>query len=267
MNTQIITLTNNGYRDITNNMLFSINKLGLIDKMTVFCLDENVKDFLSEKYPQCKFEIISNTGSEELIDFRRKGWNHIVFYKMKAIHKSLQKYERVLFTDGDIVFYSNPLNHLESIIGDKDILFQTDLIVSNEQYKNYFDAISKFKTAQELADYIMSCGYLRSEANTGFIYMKNTQKNIEFFDDSNIDIETFECDQIYVNKHLKDINFGLLPIFKYPTGLFIKSLYITIIKSLPPNLGDYHYVIHFNYTLASYNKISTIKMMQSWYVD
>ena len=267
MDTRIITLTNNGYRDITNNMLYSVKKLGLIDKMIVYCLDENVKNFLYEKYPECEFDVINNTGSEHLIDFRRKGWNHIVFYKMKAIHKTLQKYDRVLFTDGDIVFYSNPLENLESLIGDKDILLQTDLIVSNEQYNNYFNAISKFKTAQELADYISSCGYLRSEANTGFIYMKNTEKNIDFFDDSNINIETFECDQIYVNKHLRELNFGLLPIFKYPTGLFIKSLYLTIIKALPPDLGQFHYIIHFNYTLASYNKISTIKMMNSWYID
>ena len=71
--------------------------------------DENVKNFLYEKYPECEFDVINNTGSEHLIDFRREGWNHIVFYKMKAIHKTLQKYDRVLFTDGDIVFYSNPL--------------------------------------------------------------------------------------------------------------------------------------------------------------
>ena len=267
MNSRLITLTNNGYKDITDNMLFSLRKIGIINKMTVFCLDENVHSFLSNKYPECEFEILDNTGSEDLIDFRREGWNHIVFYKMKAIYKSLLKYDRVLFTDGDIVFYKNPLEHLENQLKDKDILLQTDLIVSNEKYKEYFKTIGDFKTAQQLADFIPNCDYLRSEANTGFIYIKNTKQNIDFFNFNNIDIDTFECDQIYVNKNLTKLNYGLLPIFNYPTGLFIKSLYLTIVKALPPNLGDYHYVIHYNYTLASYNKVSTIKMMNSWYID
>jgi len=267
MNSRLITLTNSGYKHITNNMLFSLQNIGIIDKITVFCLDESTHGFLSERYPECDFEVIANTGSEKLIDFRRDGWNHIVFYKMKAIYNSLLKYDRVLFTDGDIVFYKNPLENLENSLKDKDILLQTDLIVSNEKYNEYFNIISEFKTAQQLADYIPSCEYLKSEANTGFIYIKNTPQNIDFFNYNNIDINTFECDQIYVNKNLNKLNYALLPIFDYPTGLFIKSLYLTIIKCLPPDLGAYHFIIHYNYTLASYNKVSTIKMMNSWYVD
>lgn len=267
MDTRLITLTNDGYKKITSNMMHSLKKFNLLSKLTVFCLDSKVKEYLQNIYPDSQYEIINNTGSESLIDFRRSGWNHIVFYKMRAIYDSLNKYERVLFIDGDIVFYRNPLANLENEIGDKDVLFQTDLIVSNDKYNYYFEQISKFKTAQELADYIMECGYLRTEVNTGFIYLKNTLKNIDFFDYKKIDIETFECDQIYVNKNLKELNFKLMPIFTYPTGLFIKSLYFTILKSMPPDLGICHNVIHFNYTIASLNKVQTIKAMNSWYVE
>ena len=34
MNSRLITLTNNGYKDITDNMLFSLRKIGIINKMT-----------------------------------------------------------------------------------------------------------------------------------------------------------------------------------------------------------------------------------------
>ena len=117
MDKRLITLTNDGYKEITSNMMHSLKQFNLLSKLTVFCLDSKVKEYLQNLYPDSQYEIINNTGSENLIDFRRSGWNHIVFYKMRAIYDSLNKYERVLFIDGDIVFYRNPLDNLENEMG------------------------------------------------------------------------------------------------------------------------------------------------------
>jgi hypothetical protein len=264
MNTRLITLTNDGYKLIASNMMKSLSKLNLIGSLTVFCLDQKVLDYLKNLYPICKYILIENTGSENLIDFRRAGWNHIVFYKMKAIYNSLNEYDRVLFIDGDIVFYRNPLEELEQELGDKDILFQTDLIISNEYYNQYFKDIENLKNLQGLVDFMNGNKNIKSEVNTGFIYIKNTQNNIDFFDYKNIDINTFSCDQIYVNDNLNKLNYKMLNAIKYPTGLFIKSLYFTILKSMPADLGYLHNIIHFNYTIASLDKVATIKAMHSW---
>ena len=262
----LITICNFGYRTITSNMLASLKKINLLEKMTVYCLDNKTQDYLIGLYPQCNYETLVNTSSEELVDFRRKGWNHIVYYKMKAIYFSLKKNDRVLFIDGDIVLYNDPLKYLESELKDKDILFQTDIIISNELYHSYFETISKFKTADELVKYFNTCGYLKPEANTGFMYIKSCPKTISFFNYNNIDIETFGCDQIYINDRINNLNYGLLRVELFPTGLYIKSMYIKVLKS-SDDIEKKHFIIHFNYTLASYNKIDTIKKMNSCYID
>jgi len=134
--------------------------------MTVFCLDKYVKEYLIEKYPECEYIIIDNTSSENMIDFQENGWNHVVFYKMKAIYLSLQQYERVLFIDGDIVLYKNPLDHLEKMLelNKKDILFQTDLLPNDLNYVTNY--IKKFNSAQQLLDFSNNLEFVRKEANT-----------------------------------------------------------------------------------------------------
>ena len=97
------------------------------------------------------------------------------------------------------------------------------------------------------------------------MYIKKTPETIDFFNYDKINIDTFVCDQVYINKNLHHLNYGLLPIYEYPTGFFIRCLNY-IVKGVPYDLSMYHFMIHFNYTVASLNKVDLIKELRSWYI-
>ena len=63
MDKRLITLTNDGYKEITSNMMHSLKQFNLLSKLTVFCLDSKVQEYLQNLYPDSQYEIINNTGS------------------------------------------------------------------------------------------------------------------------------------------------------------------------------------------------------------
>ena len=75
------------------------------------------------------------------------------------------------------------------------------------------------------------------------MYIKSCPKTISFFNYNNIDIETFGCDQIYINDRINNLNYGLLRVELFPTGLYVKSMYINVLKS-SHDIEKKHFIIH-----------------------
>ena len=102
MKLAFITLTNNGYKEMTKNCLISLKKIG-INYLKVFCIDQESYDYLS---PNFNFIYLLDIDKEEveseLINYRVGNWSKVV-HKNLIYDKELQNNDYVLFTDGDIV--------------------------------------------------------------------------------------------------------------------------------------------------------------------
>jgi len=237
MKVSFITLTNNGYKNLTKNCLLSLKKLG-INYLKVFCIDQESYDFLSKDFNNIyKLDLDENEIESNLINFRTKNWSKIVYKKFNLIYKELQNYDYVLFTDGDIFFEKKDfLEYCLHNIGTNDIIIQDDrvndksIIVDGKQLN---------------VDYIQLC--------TGFMLIKNNEKMKYLFNPKNIpeDLD-IKCDQDYVNKNINNFKYKLLPMELFPNGSYFRL-------NKTPN----KFMVHFNWIIGSI-KIEKMKKYNYW---
>ena len=141
MKLSFITLTNDGYKEFTENCLVSLKKIG-IESLKVYCIDQKSFDYLSPKFNNIiKMNLKDEEIESNLVNFRRGNWSKIVLKKFNIIYEELQNNDYVLFTDGDIVYIRNGfIEYCLENIGDADIIMQDDRIndqpVNNIQVQN-----------------------------------------------------------------------------------------------------------------------------------
>ena len=106
MNLKLITLTNKGYLEYTQNLIESLKKLNISNKLEIYCIDQVSFNFLKNKYTENKvYYVQNNYNISDIQLFRDGNWNKVVYYKFQIIKENLDKGNDVLFTDGDIVFF------------------------------------------------------------------------------------------------------------------------------------------------------------------
>ena len=153
-----VTLTNYGYREYTDNMIESLERLGIGDIMNIYCIDEDAFKYFEEKRPNNKVYLIKNLYGKkvkEFVAYQEDDWEDIVYNKLNLIKRLLEKNIDVIFVDGDIVFLKNPIEDLKDKIKkypDTDVFFQNDC--------------QKGDSSQELI-----C--------SGFMYLRATASNID----------------------------------------------------------------------------------------
>ena len=236
---KVITLTNNGYRSLTDNLLISMRKLGIETQLKIYCIGDECYKHYKTEYPYNEIEKISqdNEGLNNWIEYRacqskdtegKKKWANITSYKLYCMHKELLSGNDIIFTDGDIVFEKNPYFYLMQNIGDNDLLIQNDTQCCNNQ---------KF------------C--------TGFFYMKSNEKTISITNFSEIrkNINTFQNDQQYLRKCENQLDVKYLPLDLFPNGKYWRE-----------NTPEKAYIIHFNYD-TSKHKIRRMRIFKKWYLD
>ena len=193
----LITLTNFGYKDLTLNLVKSLENLKL--NILIYCADklsfEYFKDYNSKL-------IDSEINYSKLELFRIGNWGKFVSLKFKIIKEMLEENKTVIFIDGDIVFLKNPIHYLMGKINDNDILVQHDATCKNSK---------------------LDCEYNYGEICSGFMVIKPNQKTIDFFDLKKIDLNNFKCDQIYINQNINKLKYELLPLDLFPNGYYYYS--------------------------------------------
>ena len=235
MKLAFITLTNNGYKEMTKNCLISLKKIG-INYLKVFCIDQESYDYLS---PNFNFIYLLDIDKEEveseLINYRVGNWSKVVYKKFDIIHKELQNNDYVLFTDGDIV-YKKPgfIEYCLKNIGNNDILIQDDKLTDSKIFK------------KEIIDVNELC--------TGFMLIKKNKKMEEIFDPKNIPDLKVECDQYYINSVRDKFLYKKLPMNLFPNGSYFRL-------EKPVD----NYMIHFNFIIGSRKKEKMIKYGY-WYL-
>jgi hypothetical protein len=218
---KFITLTNKGYLEYTKNMIESLKKLNVPEPLKVYCLGQECYDDLD--YDN---KVLLNTDApDDLQIFRQGDWNKVVVQKFNAIYQELIKGEDVLFSDGDIVWLDSRFQRdIQNRIDDNDILFQND--------------------HQDDRDDGQLC--------SGIMFIKSNEANKKTFNPENINMNNFQCDQIYLNEIKSYLSYDKLPLKKYPNGQYFYSG-----KTTSP------YCIHFNYVIGN-DKKETMKKFKYW---
>ena len=150
---KLITLTNDGYIEYTENLLISLRNVGIND-LNIYCVGQKSYNYFKNKGFLVRLintNIISNANKFQ--NWRTKNFNKLMFYKLKLVHEELKSNKRVLYIDGDIVFLRNTLEEIENtknfdIVGQFDFNPVSDvktlcagfmMINSNEKTLNLFD--------------------------------------------------------------------------------------------------------------------------------
>ena len=238
-NLKIITLTNDGYKEMTDNLLISMKKLGISKLLKIYCIGTDSYSYFKNKYPfndvikidvnkdyltgWVQYKSIQNPDLEG-----KKKWATITSYKIYCINNELKMNNDVIFIDGDIVFEKNPFTYLVNNIKNYDLLIQND---------------------NQLEEKCAFC--------TGFFYMRCNDKTKEITDYKKIvnSLENFQNDQQYLRTYENNLNVCYLPLELFPNGKFWRD-------NIPPD----PYIIHFNYDVHN-QKISRMKQYNKWYIN
>ena len=240
-NPKYITLTNDGYTDLTHNLLISMEKLGIERLLTVYCIGRNSYNFFKEKYPYNQIELIESEKSylKTWVEYKstqnkdeagKKKWADITSYKFNAIHKELSKGNNIVFIDGDIVFEKNPCAYINELIAENP---SVEFIVQNDSGSSDNDRLM--------------C--------TGFFYMRANEnmKKICNFENITNEISKFQNDQQYLRKQHNKMKHMYFQLNQFPNGMFYRTQ-----KPIDP------YIIHFNYDVG-HGKINRMKRFNKWY--
>jgi hypothetical protein len=150
----------------------------------------------------------------------KEDWNITMFNKIKSIYNELFINEYVLYIDSDIIIKNNNIIdylHDEIINSEYDILFQ-----------------------QNIGEKLCS----------GFMYIHSNTKTIDLFNYKKIDINTFICDEDYINENKDKIKYKKLKRYYFP----IERYYRKYKEELP------YYMIHFNFNTGIYKEKSIIEL-------
>ena len=237
---KIITLTNDGYKDLTDNLMISMKKIGLEKMLKIYCIGKDSYNYFKDKY--YFNEVVQIDTNQDFLnnwveykaaqhtDVEGKlQWATITSYKIYAINNELRLGNNTIFIDGDIVFEKNPFNYMLNCL-DAD----TELLIQNDHQEN-----------------------TNPNMCTGFFWMKSNENtiNITNFDTISKNINSFQNDQQYIRRFARQINHKYLKLELFPNGKYFRDK-----KPIGP------YIIHFNYDVSEH-KIKRMKQFNKWYLD
>ena len=234
INIQPITITSNGYHDITQNFLESIVRNNIEIKLDLYALDNESFEYFNERYD---FLTVKNDiqfgNSDKLLDYFDDSFGELMIRKFQIIFDSLSQNEYILYLDSDIVIKNNFLSFLAQNAPSYDILFQNDKRPSKPNEINL-------------------CA--------GFMCIKSSKKTLKFFNPENIPVKKIvnykSHDQTYINKSKNKFKYGVLPLDLFPNG---PHFYNNSDKLDP-------FIVHFNYLVGN-EKISKMKTYDEWYLS
>jgi hypothetical protein len=252
MKTKLITLTNNGYKEYTQNLIESLRKLNISNLLNIYCIDPESYNFFKNNYKNNYVTYVENQFNISDIQLFRDGnWNKVVYYKFQIIKENLEKGYNVIFTDGDIVFLKNPFEYLKNNILEYDLLFQEDVLPLEKNNE------TTLATSKKDPLY-----YSNDEICSGFMYIKCNQKNKTLFDSNFINLNSFICDQLHINNVKEHLNYKLLDRNLFPSGYY----YYTQKSFRDNDLDTGAFIIHFNYN-TPWLKTGYMKKYNKWFLN
>lgn len=236
-NTQLITMTNKGYMQFTQNLLCSMKTCNFAEKLKIYCLDEECYQFFKLNYKENTVELVNNNNIN-LSDYahyvapqqedseEKKKWSELTKYKILIINKELKNGNDTIFIDGDIVVFDNFINDLKIQISDFDLLVQND----------------------EFPGWDKLC--------SGFLYIKSNDNTINLTNHENLpNYPEWLNDQQFLRSIRHKLRYKYLNLNQYPNGQYWRELNPTNPK-----------IIHYNHDI-SIGKIMRMKSFNHWLLD
>ena len=88
-----ITYTNYGYIEYTKNLILSLEKIKYPLTLKVYCVDIKSYDILNTFNKNITLELLNDktNNNQNIVGWKEKGWNTMVFSKIKCIYNELYK--------------------------------------------------------------------------------------------------------------------------------------------------------------------------------
>ena len=226
---RVLTLTNKGYVEFTDNLISSIKKNNINIDLDICTMDSYSTDYFNKKNQNTN--LITKSNKKKFLRQDSKNFGEYMIIKLNMIHSYLTKFEYILYLDGDIVIKDEIINYLGEAMGSLDLLIQDD---KNPKKPNL--------------EYLCA----------GFMLIKSNRKTLDFFDTSKINNEELMeglHDQGYINNNKDFLDYQRLPLELFPNGPY----FYENSQNLNPK------IIHFNYVLGSKKK-SIMKDYEEWYI-
>jgi hypothetical protein len=241
----ILTITSNGYIDITKNFVASLEKHWSSCKTVIIvCLDSISFQTISNIYSDVSYIkpifYCDLQEHSELAIYGTKHFNHIMFKKLDVIRQMLLRVsEHIIYVDSDVVFINDPINSqlFQKIPDNIDMVFQCD---------EYRKSCNKSNNNQCL------------NLCAGVMMVKSTLRTQKLLDHrSFINNKVIECciagDQTYINVLRSHIEYDVLPHRQYPNGSWLHDIHPEAI------------LVHYNWMLG-FDKINKMKQNKHWFL-
>ena len=240
--TLVWTMTTNGYKYFTLNLVESLKKCGIKWKLMIVCVDKESYNFmLSMNVPAIYIKpdvtVLVGTEPSQFGSNTFMTFNKIKLDLLEKIRvEAPDSVKYITYMDGDIIVFKDFVPHIKQKFVDLSnnvLLFQNDDLY----------------------------GVPNTRANgcTGFFTLKRTklEKSPFLVDNINLWKETRE-DQVWVNKKIVEYNipFNYLERDLFPNGPYVKNGAWR--KSDP-------YLIHYNYIIGS-DKKNFMKRLKHWFI-
>jgi hypothetical protein len=241
----IVSISNYGFKNLTLNWITNLYKLGF-NKFVVFCFDQELYEFLSEKGYKNNLAIVPSNWldfkiSKSFSSWATKDYNQITQAKPQIWYQLLKLKLNIFFSDSDVAWLNkNIIDHLKFIYeySTADLLFSVD----QEHRNNYY--------------------------NTGLFMAKCTPYSIDLF--LNLINEQrkspeHSIDQIVLGNMLKKTKFNDSRIIGLDPILFASGK-VFLHDKLNKRFNLTPYTFHANYLVGIEAKINALKANNLWFL-
>ena len=240
--TLVWTLTTNGYKYITLNLLRTIERAKVPWRLVVVCGDkESYRFFRNEGFAALLYTEAKTSAEIGIARWGSPTFQRYNRMKLDILHQ-FAKHEQVqkcIYLDGDIVVFKDFLSDIEGRLDTNPdtIFFQCD-------HKEKGSCKDKDPNGCQ-------------NCCTGFIAWSHGADNGIFDVNSQASWQEIHDDQVWVNKALREgkVKYDTVPRELYPNGAYISS-----INEFPDA-----YFLHFNHRVGN-AKVAEIKRVGQWII-
>ena len=232
-NFRMVTVTNSGYKRITENCIMSLININFpLEKIIIYAMDIECQEYLKDKFPRITVKLNDYINKDHQ-EYLKNSWNNVTMQKVNIISKELDNYEYLILFDGDIVF--NKIEFADFLLEKMDNDKTLELFAQEEFKGNDADEIC-----------------------SGFYIIRSTDNTKKYFNTNFFKKDKHHTcnDQAYVNSIRSNLKWEYLPINLFPNGKY----YYEYHKN-----REEAYIIHFNFVFFK-QKEDRMKGYNKWFL-
>lgn len=231
--TLVFTITSDGYKYLTLNLWRHCERIGVPWRLMIVCLDaESYKYFVAAKVPAILYTMPGGKlVHKEPALYGSAQFKRLTEMKIVALRElsGRSDVEHLLYLDGDIVLFQDPVPFIGMLLEERSLWFQCDERLTHDHQCSSDPCAAP-------------C--------TGVIAMRLTEATrsrfAELYTITGEEWERSESDQDYIQRRLRTLNVGYGTLMRplFPNGTFLPDDLYRIAAVGGP------YLLHFNFLLG-----------------